>query len=688
MSIKDNGIGMSEAEIIDNLGTIARSGTKKFLETLSGDSAKDAQLIGQFGVGFYSAFIVADKVTVLTKRSDAPAVRWESDGEGQYEIQAADKTDRGTEVILHLRDEDKEFLEPARLRQLVRKYSDHLSIPIVLKTGDTEETLNQAKAFWTRPKSELKDEDYQAFYKHISHDTEDARVWAHNKVEGNIEYTSLLYLPKRAPFDLFEREQKGGIQLYVKRVFIMDKAAELLPPYLRFMRGLVDSSDLPLNVSRELLQNNRTVEKIKAALVKRTLDLLEDLAANKPAEYAEFWKTFGTVLKEGIIDDPANKIRIAKLLRFNSTAESGDAPNVTLEAYVSRMKADQKAIYYLTADTLAAARNSPHLEGFRAKGMEVLLLTDRIDEWVAGHLHEFEGKTLANVASAAADVASAIETPEKAAAETRLQRHAGSRLAKALAGKIAKAQVSARLTDSPAVLIAGEFGLSLRMGRILKQAGQNNPFATLPILELNPKHPLAQRLKDTADEAAFADLAHVLYDQAMLAEGGELDDPASFRAAREPADRGRAFRAAENYSELSMLTPQWAANDGAMAAGGTPDVDDAPLLDAYSGAVIGALERVAPAVTFIEVAGPSRGRAHAAGARSKPAVRVFSSRPTATCSPTVMWSMAPTRSPCVSMTIRDFTPISWAMTRIRTWRCCASDTRARCRTRSSAILHA
>jgi molecular chaperone HtpG len=526
LSVKDNGIGMSEAEIIDNLGTIARSGTKKFLETLSGDSAKDAQLIGQFGVGFYSAFIVADKVTVLTKRSDAPAVRWESDGEGQYQIETADKTDRGTEVILHLRDEDKEFLEPARLRQLVRKYSDHLSIPVVLKTGDAEETVNQAKAFWTRPKSELKDEDYQAFYKHISHDSEDARVWAHNKVEGNIEYTSLLYLPKRAPFDLFDRDQKGGMQLYVKRVFIMDRAAELLPPYLRFMRGLVDSSDLPLNVSRELLQNNRTVEKIKAALVKRSLDMLDELAA-KPAEYAEFWKTFGVVLKEGIIDDPANKVRIAKLLRFNSTAESADEPGVTLEAYVSRMKSDQKAIYYLTADSLAAARNSPHLEGFRAKGMEVLLLTDRIDEWVAAHLQEFEGKTLANVASAAADVASAIETPEKAAAETAF-KDTLDRLGKSLAGKIASAQVSARLTDSPAVLVAGEFGMSLRMGRILKQAGQNNPFATLPILEVNPKHPIVERLKDTVDEAAFSDLAHVLYDQAMLAEGGELDDPAIF----------------------------------------------------------------------------------------------------------------------------------------------------------------
>jgi molecular chaperone HtpG len=527
LTIKDNGIGMSEAEVIDNLGTIARSGTKKFLETLSGDSAKDAQLIGQFGVGFYSAFIVADKVTVLTKRSDSESVRWDSDGEGEYQIQSSDKTDRGTEVILHLRDEDKEFLEAGRLRQLVRKYSDHLSTPIVLKSGDTEETVNQAKAFWTRSKSDLSDADYQAFYKHLTHDSDEARMWAHNKVEGNIEYTSLLYLPKRAPFDLFEREQKGGIQLYVKRVFIMDRAAELLPPYLRFMRGLVDTADLPLNVSRELLQNNRTVEKIKSALVKRSLDLLEDLAANKPEEYAEFWKTFGAVLKEGIIDDPGQKERIAKLLRFHSTAAVGDAPEVTLGQYVSRMKTDQKAVYYLTADTLAAARNSPHLEAFRAKGVEVLLLIDRIDEWVAGHLHEFDGKPLANVASSAADVASAIETPDKAAAESAFKDTA-ERLGKILLGKIASAQVSARLTDSPAVLVAGEFGMSLRMGRILKQAGQNNPFATLPILELNPKHPLVLRLKDTADDAAFADLAHVLYDQAMLAEGGDLDDPATF----------------------------------------------------------------------------------------------------------------------------------------------------------------
>src|SRR5271167_4335030 len=433
LTVKDNGIGMSREEVIDNLGTIARSGTKKFLEGLSGDSAKDAQLIGQFGVGFYSAFIVADKVTVLSKRTGAEAVRWASDGEGTYEVQEHDQSDRGTLVIMHLREEDKEFLEASRLRQLVRKYSDHLSVPIVLKTGDTEETLNQARAFWTRPKAELKDEDYQAFYKHLTHDPEPARAWAHNKVEGNLEYTSLLYLPKRAPFDLFDREQHGGVHLYVKRVFIMDKAAELLPPWLRFMRGLVDTDDLPLNVSRELLQNNRTVEKIKSALVKRTLDLLDELAAEKPAEYAEFWKTFGVVLKEGIIEDAGQRERVAKLLRFHSTAVAGEAAEVTLADYVSRMKGDQKAIYYLTADTLGAARNSPHLEGFRARGLEVLLLTDRIDEWIASHLHEFEGKSLANVASAAGDVASAIETPDKAAAESAF-KNTLERLGKNLSG--------------------------------------------------------------------------------------------------------------------------------------------------------------------------------------------------------------------------------------------------------------
>ena len=528
LTIKDNGIGMSQDEVVENLGTIARSGTKKFLEALSGDQAKDAQLIGQFGVGFYSAFIVADKVTVLTKKRDSEGVRWDSDGEGTYEIQRHHKEDRGTEVILHLREEDKEFIGEERLRYLVRKYSDHLGLPIVLRKDGKEETLNQAKAFWTRPKSELKDEDYQAFYKHLAHDGDDALAWAHHKVEGNLEYISLLYLPKRAPFDLFDREQHHGVHLYVKRVFIMDKAAELLPSWLRFMRGLVDSNDLPLNVSRELLQNNRTVEKIRAALVKRSLDLLEDLAANKPEVYAEFWKTFGIVLKEGLVDDEAPHERIAKLLRFHSTADaSATEAKVSLADYVGRMKPEQKAIYFLTADTLPAARNSPHIEGFAAKGFEVLLLSDRVDEWVGTHLHEFEGKKIENVARAAADIESAIETPEKAAAESAFKTTL-ERLGKALAGKISSARLSSRLTESPACLVAGEHGISLRMARMLKQAGQNNPFASLAILELNPNHALVKRLSEIVDESSFADLGRLLYDQAILAEGGQLDDPAAF----------------------------------------------------------------------------------------------------------------------------------------------------------------
>ncbi len=455
-------------------------------------------------------------------------MRWESDGEGQYQIQAGEKTDRGTEVILHLREEDKEFLEPgapAPVGAQVFGSLEHSHRPEDRAIPRRPSTRPRRSGRARNPNSRTR--TTRRSTSTSRHDSEDARAWAHNKVEGNIEYTSLLYLPKRAPFDLFERDQKGGVQLYVKRVFIMDRAAELLPPYLRFMRGLVDTADLPLNVSRELLQNNRTVEKIKIGAGQA----LAGFARGSGGEQA------GGIC--GILEDlrrgaegrhhrgsgPKGAHREAAAIPFHRAA--GDAPEVTLEQYVSRMKADQKAIYYLTADTLAAARNSPHLEGFRAKGMEVLLLTDRIDEWVAGHLHEFEGKTLANVASSAADVASAIETPEKAAAESAFKDTA-ERLGKVLSGKIASAQVSARLTDSPAVLVAGEFGVSLRMGRILKQAGQSNPFATLPILELNPKHPLVERLKDTADETAFADLAHVLYDQAMLAEGGELDDPAIF----------------------------------------------------------------------------------------------------------------------------------------------------------------
>jgi molecular chaperone HtpG len=535
LSIKDNGIGMTREEVVDNLGTIARSGTKKFMESLSGDQKKDSALIGQFGVGFYSAFIVADKVTVLSKHAGSDeAVRWESDGEGEFTIESAFKQDRGTEIILHLRADEKEFLEPFRLRSIVHRYSDHIGLPIRMpkesdkpdeKKTETEwETVNQARAFWTRPKSELKDEDDQGFYKHLSHDWEPALAWAHGKVEGTLEYTSLLYIPTRAPHDLFDREQHRGVQLYVKRVFIMDKAAELLPPYLRFVRGLVDTADLPLNVSRELLQGNRTVEKIKAALVKRVFDLLEDLAEKRPDDYAKFWNTFGAVLKEGIVEDHANQERIARLCRFHSSTETA-APKVTLPEYVKRMPAEQEKIYFITGDSVAAAAASPHLEGFRKKGWEVLLLTDRIDEWVAAHLHEFDGKPVESAARASKDLEGKIETADKA-------RHEGEykdvlkQLEEKLAGRIESARLSARLVESPSCLVAPETGLGRRLEEILRRAGEKMP-GTKPILEINATHPLVERLKIAQGES-FTDLAEMLFGQALLAEGAQLEDPARF----------------------------------------------------------------------------------------------------------------------------------------------------------------
>ena len=526
LTIKDNGVGMSHDEVIENLGTIARSGTRKFLESLSGDQKKDSQLIGQFGVGFYSAYIVADKVTVLSKRSDVDGVRWESDGQGEFTIEPSFKLDRGTEVILHLRDDDKEFLEPARLSHLVRKYSDHIGLPIKLKNdkGETE-TINQARAFWTRPKSELKDDDYAKFYEQLTHDYAPPLAHAHHKVEGTLEYTSLLYIPSRAPFDLWDREQSRGVQLYVKRVFIMDKAAELLPSYLRFVRGIVDTADLPLNVSREILQGNRTVEKIRSALVKRVLDLLDDLAANKPDDYATFWQVFGTVFKEGLVEDHGNQERIARLCRFHSTTQSEKA-EVSLDAYVARMSAEQNGIYYLTADTLAAARSSPHLEGFRAHNFEVLLLTDRIDEWVVNHLHEFGGKKLESVARASRDLEAKIETPEKARLEGEF-KDVVERLQQALGPRVESVRLSSRLTESPSCLVAGEHALSRRLEEMLKRAGENAP-SSAPILELNPGHALVEKLKSAADDERFNDLGELLYGQAVLAEGGQLDDPARF----------------------------------------------------------------------------------------------------------------------------------------------------------------
>ena len=527
LTVRDNGVGMSRQEVIDNLGTIARSGTKQFMEQLSGDQAKDSQLIGQFGVGFYSAFIVADKVTVRTRRAGADeAVVWESAGEGEYSLEACDKEDRGTEVVLHIRDDDKEFLEPMRLENVVRKYSDHIGLPIRLKgEGDAESrVLNEARALWTRPKSELSDEDYTGFYQHIAHDFQPPLAWAHHRVEGNLEYTSLLYIPAQAPFDLYNREQQHGVKLYVKRVFILDRADELLPSYLRFVRGLVDTADLPLNVSREILQSNRVVDKIRSALVKRVLDLLDDMAEKRPEDYAKFWTQFGRVLKEGVVEDPANSERIAKLLRFNSTQDSA-AQTVTLADYVSRMPEGQEKILYLTGESLPALKNSPHLEGFRKAGYEVLLLADRVDEWVVTHLTEFDGKPLESAARGDAEAAGKIETPDKARFEAEFAEVVG-KLPEALGGRIESARLSARLTESPSCLVVPENGMSRQLLEILKQAGEAAP-ETKPILEINPEHPLVERLK-TSDGEGFGDLAEVLFGQAVLAEGGQLDDPSGF----------------------------------------------------------------------------------------------------------------------------------------------------------------
>lgn len=527
LTIRDNGIGMSRQDMVDNLGTIARSGTKAFMEQLSADAKKDAQLIGQFGVGFYSAFIVADRVTVTSRKAgETEAHVWESTGEGSYSLEPADKASRGTDVTLHLREDEKEFLEEHRLRHLVRKYSDHIGLPVRLKIGDKDsETLNKAAALWTRPKAELTDDDYTGFYTHLSHDPAKPLTWAHQRVEGNLSYISLLYIPSVAPFDLWDRDKSRGLQLYVKRVFIMDHGAELLPAYLRFVRGLVDSDDLPLNVSRELLQGNRNVEKLKAALTKRVLDLLDDMAKNKPEDYGKFYDVFGAVLKEGLVEDTVNRERTAKLCRFESTA-STDGSRVSLTDYVARMPEGQSKIYYVTADTPAAARAVPHVEGFRKKGWEVLLLTDRIDEWVVMHLPEFDGKALESCATGGADLDSAIATPEKEKIETEFAPLL-ARIGTALGAKIESAKVSSRLVESPACLVAPDYGMSRRLEKILKQAGQAAP-ALPPVLEINPDHPFVTRLQNATDDAEFGDLAAILYDQSVLAEGGQLEDPAAF----------------------------------------------------------------------------------------------------------------------------------------------------------------
>ncbi len=534
LTISDNGIGMSRAEVIENIGTIARSGTREFLEKLSGDQAKDAHLIGQFGVGFYSSFIVADKVTLITRRAGLTpehGVKWESTGEGDYSLENVEKAEHGTDVILHLREGEDEFLEGWRLRSIIRKYSDHITLPIVMKKegSDEDETVNQANALWTRPKSEITEAQYEEFYKHVAHAFEPPLARVHSKVEGKQEYTLLLYLPAHAPFDLWDRQQRHGIKLYVRRVFIMEDMEKLMPHYLRFVRGVIDSNDLPLNVSREILQHSKDLDAIRAGATKKVLGMLEELAENDKEKYARFWKEFGRVLKEGIGEDFANKDRLAKLLRFTSTRSDGDAQDVSLSDYVARMKEGQDKIYYLTAESYTAAKNSPHLEVFKKKDIEVLLLSDRVDEWMLSYLHEFEGKPLVSVAKGELDLGKLDSEEEKKTAQAEAEQFKAllSRIKEALGEAVKDVRVSHRLTDSAACLVTDEHDMGMNLERILKAAGQKVP-GTRPILEINVQHPIVARLKDEADPGRFADWSRILFDQAMLAEGGQLEDPAGF----------------------------------------------------------------------------------------------------------------------------------------------------------------
>jgi len=535
ITVRDNGIGMSRQEVADNLGTIAKSGTRQFFQSLTGDQAKDARLIGQFGVGFYSSFIVADRVTVSTRRAGLGAehgVLWESDGQGAYTLETVDRAQRGTEVVLHLKEGEDEFLDGFRLRHIIKRYSDHITLPIRMPAegeSDEEETVNQASALWARPKAEISDEEYKEFYTHVAHDFDEPLAWVHNQVEGTQSYTSLLYVPKRAPFDLWDRDKRHGIKLYVRRVFIMDDAEQLMPTYLRFVRGLVDSDDLPLNVSREILQHNRQIDKIRAASVKKVLGLLEDLATNHPDRYAEFWGQFGNVIKEGPAEDFANRERIAGLMRFASTHEDSDTQNGSLQDYIGRMKDAQDKIYYVTGDSFAAAKSSPHLEIFRKKGIEVLLLFDRVDEWLMSHLPEFDGKKLQSVAKGGLDLGALEDEQEKEQVEKAADEYKDllERMQKALGDRVKEVRVSHRLTESPSCLVVEENDMAVSLQKLLRQAGHSVP-AVKPNLEINPGHPLVQRLKDTSDEQRFGDWSSLLFEQAVLAEGGQLEDPAAF----------------------------------------------------------------------------------------------------------------------------------------------------------------
>ncbi|GKS69700.1 molecular chaperone HtpG [Nitrosomonas sp. PY1] len=546
ITIADNGIGMSRQEVIDHIGTIAKSGTREFFDSLTGDQAKDAHLIGQFGVGFYSAFIIADKVTLITRRAGLTAeqgVKWESTGEGDYTLEAIVKHTRGTEITLHLRKDEDEFLNGMRLRNIIRKYSDHITLPIVMKKEewshedkknqiiDEDETINQASALWARSKNDITEEQYQEFYKHVAHDFEPPLAYLHAKVEGKQEYTQLLYIPSRAPFDLFDRDHRRGVKLYVQRVFIMDDAEKLLPNYLRFVRGVIDSNDLPLNVSREILQESKDIDSIRAGVVKKVLGLIEDLASNEgDAEndkFKTFYREFGQVLKEGVGEDFANRDRIAKLLRFVTTQSDSDEPSVALSTYIQRMKDGQEKIYYVTADSLKAARNSPHLEVFRKKNIEVLLLSDRIDEWLVTNLSEFEGKSLQSVAKGGLDLGNLEDEAEKEEQKKEADAYQEliEKMKTTLSEQVKDVRVTFRLTESPACLVADTYDMGGNLERLLKSAGQKIQH-TKPILEINPHHPMIERLK--LEEENFTDWSHLLFDQALLAEGGQLEDPVAF----------------------------------------------------------------------------------------------------------------------------------------------------------------
>ncbi len=540
ISISDNGIGMTRDDIVENIGTIARSGTKEFLTKLSGDQAKDAHLIGQFGVGFYSAFIVADEVTLETRKAgEKDAFRWQSKGDGEFTLESIEKKTRGTTVTLHLKKDEDEFLDDWRLREIIKKYSDHITLPITMKKTDfkdgesiktdEDETVNDASAIWTRNKKDIKDKEYKEFYKNISYDSDDPLAYFHNRVEGTQEYTTLFYIPAKAPFDLYDRERQHNVKLYVKRIFIMEANEKLMPQYLRFVKGVIDSSDLPLNVSREILQDSKQVETIRSGSVKRILSSLEDLAKKKPEDYKKFWSQFGRVLKEGPAEDFANKEKIASLLRFSSTYDESEDQTVSLQDYIDRMKPEQEAIYFITADSYAAAKNSPHLEIFKKKKIEVLLLGDRVDEWLVANLNEFNGKKLQSIAKGDLDLGKLEEEKEKeekkkveADAKTLVEKIKSS-----LGDRVKEVKVTHRLTDSPSCLVVGEHDISGNLERILKAAGQQTP-ENKPTLEINPKHALIQKLDGFKESSDFDEYASVIFDQAILAEGGQLEDPVSY----------------------------------------------------------------------------------------------------------------------------------------------------------------